>query len=71
MLAEAAQRYGIFVRDGAPAVTSFYAQDPTALGSNPYAGPGGYFQGQSPSQLAAAFPWNHLELLSAPLLAAS
>jgi hypothetical protein len=67
MLAEAAQRYGIFVRDGAPAVTSFYAQDPTALGSNPYPGPSGYFQGKSPSQLAAAFPWGHLELLSAPL----
>jgi hypothetical protein len=67
MLAEAAQRYGIFIRDGAPAVTSFYAQDPTVLGSNPYPGPSGYFQGKSPSQLAAAFPWAYLELLSAPL----
>jgi hypothetical protein len=67
MLAEAAQRYGIFVRDGAPAVTSFYAEDPTPLGSNPYTGPRGYFQGKSPTQLAAAFPWTDLELLSAPL----
>jgi hypothetical protein len=67
MLAEAAQRYGIFVRDGAPAVTSFYAQDPTPLASNPYTGPTGLFERKSPSQLAAAFPWAHLELLSAPL----
>jgi hypothetical protein len=63
MLAEAAQRYGILVRDGAPAVTSFYAQDPTALGTDPYAGPGGYFHGWEPSELAAAFPWSHLELV--------
>jgi hypothetical protein len=63
MLAEAAQRYGIFVRDGAPAVTSFYAQDPTPLGTDPYTGPGGYFREKTPSQLAAAFPWGHLELV--------
>jgi hypothetical protein len=63
MLAEAAQRYGILVRDGAPAVTSFYAQDPTALGINPYTGPSGYFHDWEPSELAAAFPWRHLELM--------
>jgi hypothetical protein len=63
ILAAAAQRYGILVRDGAPAVTSFYAQDPTALGSDPYAGPSGYFHGREPSKLAAAFPWSHLELV--------
>ncbi len=64
MLAEAAQRYGIFVRDGAPAVTSFYAQDPTPLGTDPYQGPGGYFHGRAPSELAAKFPWRHLQLIA-------
>jgi hypothetical protein len=62
MLAEAAQRYGIVVRDRGSNV-SFYAQDPTPTGSNPYAGPSGYFEGAAPYALLAAFPWSHLQLL--------
>lgn len=62
MLAEAAQRYGIFVGDFSPNV-AFYAQDPTPTGADPYAGPHGYFAGLNPSQLLAAFPWAHLQLL--------
>jgi hypothetical protein len=62
MLAEAAQRYGIFIRDGAGCVT-FYAQDPIPTGTNPYAGPSGYFEGKHPSQILASFPWSQLELL--------
>jgi hypothetical protein len=62
MIAEAAQRYGIIVRDGAGSVT-FYAQDPTPTGKDPYRGPTGYFEGTYPAHLLAAFPWSHLQLL--------
>jgi hypothetical protein len=62
MLAEAAQRYGIIVRDTASNLT-FYAQDPTPTGTNPYAGANGFFEGKTPQQITAAFPWNHLQLL--------
>jgi hypothetical protein len=66
MLAEAAQRYGIFVRDQAEEPV-FYAQDPTPTGTNPYAGAHGYFEGKSPSQILASFPWSHLQLLKMEL----
>ena len=66
MMAEAAQRYGIYVRDGAP-VVAFYGQDPTPTGTNPYIGPHGYFEGKEPRELLAAFPWRHLQLLKMDL----
>jgi hypothetical protein len=67
MIAEAAQRYGIFIRDRASYVTSFYAQDPTPTGSNPYAGSTGYFEGLYPNQVLSSFPWNRLEVLKIEL----
>jgi hypothetical protein len=66
MVAEAAQRYGIFIRDRSK-VTHFFAQDPTPTGTNPYAGPTGYFEGRSPAQLLAQFPWARLQLLAMDL----
>jgi len=66
MIAEAAQRYGIVVRDRAK-VAHFFAQDPTPTGTNPYAGPAGYFEGRSPAQLLSRFPWSRLELLAMEL----
>ncbi len=66
MVAEAAQRYGIFVRDHASNV-AFYGQDPTPTGTNPYAGAAGYFEGQPPTQLLAGFPWGHLQVLKMEL----
>lgn len=66
MLAQAAQRYGIFVRDRAANV-AFYAQDPTPTGSNPYSGAHGYFEGEGALKLLEAFPWNYLELLKLEL----
>jgi hypothetical protein len=62
MIARAAQRYGIFVRDRAK-VIHFFAEDPTNLPSNPYLGKSGYFEGQSPAKLLSSFPWSHLQLL--------
>ncbi len=62
MLAEAAQRYGIFVTDSS-ATVALFAQDPMPTGANPYVGPGGYFEGKTPSQVLASFPWDKLEVL--------
>jgi hypothetical protein len=66
MIAEAAQRYGIFIRDTAANV-AFYAQDPTPTGTNPYAGPHGYLEGKTPQQLLSSFPWRELQLLKMEL----
>jgi hypothetical protein len=66
LIAEAAQRYGLFVRDQSGSV-SFYAEQATEPGPNPYSGPNGIFGTVSPQQLTAAFPWSHLEVVSAPL----
>ena len=66
MIAEAAQRYGIFIRDGAGNV-QFNAQDPISTGTEPYAGPDGYFEGHHPRELLTSFPWNKLELLKMEL----
>ncbi|HEY1449694.1 MAG TPA: hypothetical protein VGF47_01975 [Solirubrobacteraceae bacterium] len=64
MLAEAAQRYGVYVRDRSPNV-GFYGQDPTPTGVNPYAGPTGYLEGRTPKEVLTSFPLASLQLLSA------
>jgi hypothetical protein len=69
MIAEAAQRYGIIINNKAKAVT-FQAQDPEPTGTEPYGGPSGYFEGMTPMQLLAGFPWEHLELLNMELRSA-
>jgi hypothetical protein len=66
MLARAAQRYGIIVRDGARTVT-FQAQDPTPTGSDPYRGPDGFWEGSYPRAILAGFPWDHLQLVQMDL----
>ena len=63
MLAEAAQRYGIIVRDITHHNVGFYAEDPTPTGSNPYTGPNGLFDGLEPWVFLREFPWNQLQLL--------
>jgi hypothetical protein len=64
MIAEAAQRYGFIVRDGASSV-ALYAQDPTPTGENPFAGADGYFQGARAP--LGSFPWDRLQLLAMTL----
>ena len=67
LIAEAAQRYGLFVRDGST-VVQLFAEDPRSTGAkDPYSGPGGYFEGEYPNQLLASFPWEHLQLLKMEL----
>jgi hypothetical protein len=62
MIAEAAQRYGIVVRDRGGAVT-FFGEDPAPTGTNPYYGPTGFYGGRDPAQLLSRFPWSRLQLL--------
>jgi len=66
MMAEAAQRYGIFVANQSANV-AMYAQDPIPTGTNPYSGPHGYYEGKSAQQILEAFPWSHLQLLKMEL----
>jgi hypothetical protein len=65
-IAEAAQRYGIIVRDTSGNI-AFAAQDPLTEAAtaqrDPYSGPKGLFEGQSPLSLLAKFPWERLEVL--------
>ncbi|MGA2455496.1 MAG: hypothetical protein ABSG93_18465 [Solirubrobacteraceae bacterium] len=66
MIAQAARRYGIFVRDKGANV-QFFAQDPIPTGTDPFTGAGGYFEAKSPSELLASFPWSDLEVLQLKL----
>jgi hypothetical protein len=59
-IALAAQRYGIVVRDTAGAVT-FYAEDPTPTGTNPYPTLWGV---KYANQLLAGFPWSRLQVIA-------
>ena len=63
MVAEAAQRYGMIVRDQTGHGISLFAQDPTPAGRTTYYGRDGAFDGLSPSELLASFPWDHLQVL--------
>jgi hypothetical protein len=61
MIAEAAQRYGIVVRDYSP-IVAFVGQDPTysPLGSSLYSS---VYDGLSTGQLMGRFPWSHLQVI--------
>jgi hypothetical protein len=63
MLAEAAQRYGIIVRDKTGHATGFYAEDPTPTGANPYRDSGGFYDGLAPWKFLPQFPWANMQLL--------
>lgn len=63
MMAVAAQKYGIIVRDTSGSV-SFYADDTAAEGlPDPYHGAGGWFGNQYVNNLLQNFPWSHLQAL--------
>lgn len=62
MIARAAQRYGIVLRDTS-GVVDFFAQDAAPTGTEPYAA---WLEGKKPWQLLARFPWAYLEALGAP-----
>jgi hypothetical protein len=58
MLARAAQRYGIIVRDTS-AVVTLYAEDPTPRGENPWAAA----IKPSAAEVMRAFPWDRLQVM--------
>lgn len=63
MIAVAAQKYGMIVRDKSGSV-SVYGEDTADEGQpDPYYGTNGWFQNQYVSNLLKAFPWSHLEAL--------
>lgn len=65
-MAEAAQRYGMVVRDRTGSVIAFAAEDPT--GANPYRNAsGGLFRDQFPTDFTDEFPWEHLQVLELSL----
>jgi Big-like domain-containing protein len=59
MLADAAQRYGIVVRDRAGAVV-LYGEDPTATGWDPYPQ---LIRSPWANTVTAPFPWEHLQVV--------
>jgi hypothetical protein len=65
-MAEAAQRYGIIVRDKTLHAIGFFAEDPTPLGTNPYIR---LFDGKSPGVLLQSFPWKYLQVVKTNLKA--
>jgi hypothetical protein len=61
MIARAAQRYGVVIRDQSP-VIAFVQQDPTGNQAFLALGPS-LTQGLYASQLLASFPWGHLQVM--------
>jgi hypothetical protein len=66
-MAEAAQKYGMIVRDKTAAAVGFYAESSASLGRNPYTGKDGLFEGKYPSDLLAQFPWDSVQVLKMDL----
>jgi hypothetical protein len=67
VLARAAQRYGLIIRDATASSFGFYFQDPTPTGADPYMGAGGLYQGDPRWKIMRAFPWDRLQLLQMTL----
>jgi hypothetical protein len=63
MLAAAAKRYGIIVRDKGGSV-SFYGQDPVSGQANLW---GSALQGQYPNNLLRLFPWDRLQAVASTI----
>jgi hypothetical protein len=63
-IAKAVQRYGMIVRDQTAHAVTFYAEDPTPTGRNPYAA---LYGGRYPIDLLASFPWAQLQLVKMDL----
>jgi hypothetical protein len=67
MMAVAAQRYGMIVRDQTGKGLAFFGEDPSQYGADPYSGDGGFFGGKYPTELMRTFPWRHVQLLKMDL----
>ncbi len=60
MLADAAQRYGIVIRDNGGSNLAFFGQDPTPTGTDPWQR---VYGSRYPSWYLARFPWDRLKVL--------
>jgi hypothetical protein len=60
MIAEAAQRYGIVVRDRTYSSDAFFAEEPQSGQSNPYKPE---LANEYPDAALKSFPWSHLQVL--------
>jgi hypothetical protein len=69
MMAVAAQRYGMIVRDQTGHAVSFFAENSSQYGTDPYTAPGGFYGGPTPSAVMQAFPWQYLQLVMMDLRA--
>jgi hypothetical protein len=67
MMAKAAQRYGIIVRDQTAHAISFFAENPNQQAADPYATANGFFGGAYPNPVMQAFPWASLQLVKMDL----
>lgn len=63
MLAEAAQRHGIVIRDSTRVSVAFFLESPPTGEPSPYTGPGGLYGGTPSWQVLEGFPWRSLQLL--------
>jgi hypothetical protein len=63
ILARAAQRYGMIVRDKTLHAVGFFAEDPARTGTNPFVGPTGLYGGLRPWNFVPCFPWSRLQLM--------
>ena len=60
MIARAAQRHGLVVRDQTHHAITLLAEEPVRLGTDPYRR---YLAGKTPAELLASFPWDRLQVL--------
>src|SRR4051794_14646653 len=66
MMARAAQRYGIILRDRTERAPQFYIEDPAQfIAAHGYDPVRRAFDGLFPTELLAHFPWSHLQVLDA------
>ena len=64
MIAVAAQRYGLIVRDQTHDGISLFGEDPALSGGQAvYYGPNGILGGMTPQRLLARFPWRYLQVV--------
>jgi hypothetical protein len=68
MIARAAQRYGLVVRDQTHHAISLFGEVPTSSRTHAYQT---YFSGKTPGQLLARFPWDRLQVLRMHLCTAA
>jgi hypothetical protein len=60
MIAVAAQRYGMVVRDQTRHAISLFGEDPSRFPPGVFSK---HYRGKTPAQLLARFPWNRLQVL--------